>query len=213
MRIDAIVSYIFGHTLLDIGTDHAYVLIRSLQQANVEYGIGVDINEGPLKKAAKNVLKAGLEEKIKVYVSDGFSKVKDDYDIVSITGLGFETIKGILSQNHKTPNYYVISSHSKLYELRDYLSNSGFSIIDEKIVFDKKFYCVMKVIKEKRELSYEEKILGPSLMGKKESLPFYENELSKLFKIIKKIPKSKEHEIIPKKNAIESVILKLKMDG
>ncbi len=184
MRIKYIASLLKGaNTVLDIGTDHSKVLIEALNQDFIKKGIGSDINKGPLKNAYKNVKKANLEDKIKLVQSDGFKNIKDDYDVVVITGIGFELIKNILNEPHQQPNYYLIGSHHQVHYLRKYLIDNNYKIIDEYILFDKKYYIFLKVIKEKQILTNKEIYLGPILQTKKEAIHYYKELLNKHLKI------------------------------
>lgn len=184
MRIKFIASLLKGaNTVLDIGTDHSKVLIEALKNDYIKKGIGSDINAGPLKNALKNIKKAKLEDKITLIQSDGFKNIKADYDVVVITGMGFELIKSILKETHKEPNYYLIGSHHQVHYLRKYLSENNFKIIDEELVFDKKYYVFLKVISGKELLIGEDLYLGPILKTKKEAYPYYKDSLNKLLKI------------------------------
>lgn len=186
MRLTTIINEIKGHTLLDIGTDHAYVLIRALQEKRIEKGIAVEIAKQPLKRAISNAKKHGVYDQISFVLSDGFKQVNEAYDIVSITGLGFDTIKHILSQPHQKPAYYILSTHSKLIELRQFLSNNNFTIKNEILVYDKRFYSIIIAINGQQDLSEEDIILSPILKGNIDSIPFYEQELNKINMILSK---------------------------
>lgn len=213
MRLTAITNLIQGHTLLDIGTDHAYVLIRALKEGRIQKGIAVEIAENPLKRAKSNAINHQVEKHITFILSDGFSNVNMDYDIVSITGLGFDTIKHILSQQHQLPNYYILSTHSKVIELRQFLSDNNFNIIDEVLVYDKRFYTIIVVKKEKQVLSAEDILLSPILRHRPSSIPYYEQELNKVNLIISKSTNKDKAALYYRKKTYEKVLKILKLEN
>jgi len=177
-RIDSIVELLKGaNTVLDIGTDHGLVLIKAIQRGYIKKGIGSDINHAPLNETKKHIAELGLTDKITLIQSDGFENIKEPYDVVVVTGMGYKMMKHILSKPHQTPNYYVFSPHHELEELRVYLSHHGYEIIDEDIVYEKKPYILLKVIKHYKQLTQEDIILGPILKTKKEAIPYYESKL------------------------------------
>ena len=142
--------------------------------------ITTDINEGPLKRAYLNISNAGLLDKVKFIQTDGFNNVNEGYNVVNITGLGYNTIREILEKPHKRPKFYVFGVQSEIEAFRKFLSDSGYKIIGEELVFDKKFYVFIKTIFASEKLSEEDIILGPILKTKKESIPYYKNKITKL---------------------------------
>lgn len=197
MRLKTITEMLKGgHTALDIGTDHAYVLIEGIKRGYIQKGIACDINKGPLDKAKTNIKDAGLSNQIKTVLSNGFTNIKDSYDIVIITGLGYHVIREILKQKHNPPQKYIISTHSKLTDLRLFLSENNYKITDELVVYDKTYYVIFSVIKETQKLSEEQIYLGPVLMKSKSSLPYYKHLLDYTNKIIKKAKDKASNDII-----------------
>lgn len=177
-RIDSIVELLKGaNTVLDIGTDHGLVLIEAIKKEYIKKGIGSDINHAPLNETQKHLVELDLTDKITLVQSDGFENITYTYDVVVITGMGYKMMKHILSKPHHTPNYYVLSPHHELEALRAYLSNSGYEIIDEDIVYEKKPYILLKVIKNFKKLTQQEIVLGPILQTKKAAIPYYESKL------------------------------------
>ncbi len=210
-RLDSIVQLIKGaHTVLDIGTDHGLVLIEAVKQGYIQQGIGSDVNAAPLASTETHLKDIGLSDKIKLVLSDGFENIKDSYDVVVITGMGFKLMKHILSKPHQRPNYYVLSPHHELEELRAYLSGHGYEIIDEVIVYEKKPYIILKVINNKKTLSERDILLGPVLQTKKEALPYYEDKLQVKLNYVKHLKgndlKRVEKEINYYKNIIDTLL-------
>lgn len=193
IRIKALSKQTKGiDTLLDIGTDHGYLLIDALKNGYIKKGIAVDINAKPLKNAFNNIKKEGLEQLVDFRLSDGFLNVDLDFDGVLIAGMGMHLVKTILSQPHKTPSKYIVSVHTHQNQFRAFLSESGFMIIDEHVVFEKFFYVIYTLIKKEQKLSDEDIFLGPILKTKKESLFYYVHLLNINESIMEKAPKTKK---------------------
>ena len=77
-------------TVIDIGTDHAYLPILLIQQNICTRVIATDIRPGPLNKAYVNVKKTSLEDKIKLVCGDGLQAVPDNLtgSVVVMAGMG-----------------------------------------------------------------------------------------------------------------------------
>src|SRR5690554_3312974 len=201
MRIKKIAEMVKGaNTLLDIGTDHGKVIIEALIKGYINNAIAADINDGPLKRAYKNIKKQKLLTKVKFIKTDGFKNINLNYDVVSITGLGFQTIKKILEVEHKHPKFYIFGVQSEIENFRKYLSNNGYKIINEEIIFDKKFYIFIKAIFENETLSFEDIILGPFIKKRKEAIPYYKQKISKLEE---KMPHLKDEELTKRKEELD----------
>ena len=98
VRLKTIASLVDPHlSVVDIGTDHAYIPIY-LVEFNIKNNVlAADISEKVLKSARENIKKHGLEDKIKISLSDGFTNIDETYDIAIISGMGTSTIKEILN--------------------------------------------------------------------------------------------------------------------
>lgn len=163
IRLETIASLVdIDAKVIDIGTDHAYLPII-LYKNNITKDItGSDISSEVLKQSKKNLEHHHLEDKIKLILSDGFKSITEDYDIAVISGMGTDTIKGIL-QSGSIPPKLIICSHNHLMELRTFMMNFGYSIDKEIVVKEKnKYYDIIKYIKGREELSAEEIIIGKS---------------------------------------------------
>ncbi|PKK86982.1 MAG: hypothetical protein CVV63_02675 [Tenericutes bacterium HGW-Tenericutes-8] len=178
-RIEAISKHTKGiHTLLDIGTDHGYLLIDALNHGYIKKGIAADINASPLKNAEKNIKAAGLDHLVEFRLSDGFLNIELDYDGVVIAGMGMHLVKSILSQPHKKPIKYIVSVHTHIDQFRAFLSESGFMILDETVVFERFYYVIFTLMFKQDTLTAMDIYLGPILKNKKESTQYYRHLLT-----------------------------------
>ena len=113
-RIQALASLINpGESVIDIGTDHAYLPIFLYENNITTKVAGSDISSNVLKYGYQNLAKHNLLEKIELYESDGFANICGTYDVAVISGMGTTTIKHILN-NHNIPKELIISTHNEL---------------------------------------------------------------------------------------------------
>lgn len=136
-RLKMITEHIYTKSVADIGTDHAYVPIYSIQNGISERAAATDINKGPLKTAEENVKKYGLEDKISLRLGSGLAPVdKGEFETVIIAGMGGEVIKNILekdSEKAHSAEYLILQPMNSQDLLRKWLSENGFSIVCEDI--------------------------------------------------------------------------------
>lgn len=153
-RIQTIINMIRPCTLLaDIGCDHGYVCIEAVRGGTALSALACDVKEGPLSIAAENIRAAGLSDRIRTVLSDGFEAIDAGLhpDCVVITGLGGLLMKRILS---KAPalKQLVLGPQSDQDLVRHYvLDDMGYTIVREFTVFDEgKYYTLMDVAGPRR---------------------------------------------------------------
>jgi len=127
-----------GKRVADIGTDHGYIPVYLLNQGKVPYAILADVNKGPLENARGEVRHNKLLDKVDLRLGSGIEVLeKGEVDEVIIAGMG-----GILISELLEAKLEVAHSVDKLIlqpmqaqnELRKYLLNNGFEILDEVLV-------------------------------------------------------------------------------
>lgn len=179
-RIETLASLVDKDAyVLDIGTDHAYLPIYLYKNNITKSIVGSDISKNALEYAKANLVKYGLENKIKLIVSDGFKNINETFDIAIISGVGTQTIKKILDYNN-LPNKLIISSHKNVLELRKYMQNIGYKIIEEKIVYEnEKYYDLIKY--EKGYDNLDEYSLLVGLSNNIEYINYLKDKYKKLY--------------------------------
>lgn len=139
-RLQCIADHVFGNTAADIGTDHAYIPIKLIEDGICEHVIASDIKEGPLEIARQNILKYNLSDKIETRLGGGLSPLKKgEADAIIIAGMGGEMIEAILKDDEETAkaaNLIVLQPMNSQYELRKYLIHNGYCITDEDIAIE-----------------------------------------------------------------------------
>lgn len=178
-RIETLSDLTLGiHTLLDIGTDHGYVIIDALNHGYIQKAIACDINPMPLENAKKNIEHANYQNHVTFALTDGFKGIKQTFDGVLIAGMGMHLVKDILSQPHTPARKYILQANNHIDTLRAYLANHHYKIIDEVTVFEKFHYVIIVCEKGEMTLSDLDIYAGPILKNKKDALPYYEHQLN-----------------------------------
>jgi len=139
-----------GKRLVDVGTDHGYIPIYLVQNQIIPYALAMDINKGPLERARENIERNHLNSSIKVRLSDGLTALNEQMDSVVIAGMGGDLIIRILRTGKEKLlgiSELILSPHSEIRQVRQYLHNIGFKIIVENMIIDEgKFYTVIKAV-------------------------------------------------------------------
>ncbi len=136
----------------DIGCDHALLPLWLIDQGIAKKAVASDINQGPLASARSNANAFNIgEDRISFVLSDGLKSLDDPgsgKNTLAIAGMGGLLIRDILDAGgNKTKSYdtFLLSPHTKQYELRKYLFENGFFISDESYVCeDDKLYVIIK---------------------------------------------------------------------
>jgi len=205
-------------SLVDVGTDHAYIPIYLVKNNTVGTAVASDINKGPVEKAKKNVKSYNLSNKISCRLGCGLTTVKPkEVEAAIIAGMGGNLIRDIIEDSlevFKHLNYAVLQPVQNPEVLREYIYNSGFTILDETIVKDdEKYYEVIKVKYDNNKQSIEPifyEISKTLLMKKdpvfKEYIEFKLNKYTRVYENIKD-----ETELAQKRKLeLEGIIIKLK---
>ena len=152
-RLEMVISFVkSGESAADIGTDHGHVPVELVRRGIVKRACAMDVRKGPLSKAEENVAAAGLKDKIETRLSDGVNKLKaGEAETVIIAGMGGELVIHIMEDGRHvwdTVDQWVLSPHSEIHKVREWLAGNGFTIVKEDMVFEEgKFYTVIDVRK------------------------------------------------------------------
>ena len=150
-RLTAIAGYIEkGSDVADIGTDHGYLPVYLAQNGLVRRIIASDISEESLEAAKRSAAKYGFANKITFINAPGLAGISEhEVDTIVMSGMGGETISGILAEAPwtKHPRVRIIMQpQTKLDIICLWLRDSGYVIQDAELVRDRgRFYVVMLV--------------------------------------------------------------------
>ncbi|ERT64871.1 class I SAM-dependent methyltransferase [Peptoniphilus sp. BV3AC2] len=136
-RLNKISSHIKGKRMADIGTDHGLVPIFLIENKIVDYAIAADISKPSLQKAIDLAKEKNIE--LDARLGDGMEVLnpEDGIETVVIAGMGGVLIGEILSASEISKNVRLILQPMQgARELRKYLFENGYEIIDEDVVFE-----------------------------------------------------------------------------
>lgn len=166
-RLETILSMIDPcQVLLDLGSDHAFLCIEAIKRGIAQQAIAADNKKGPIQTATFNIEQAQLSQQITPVLSDGATSVEKPADCWVIAGMGAQTIIQILTdsfEKSKQVKQILLSPHSKDNQLREFLYQNGYSIIEQRIVKDDRYYPIIKVQYSgvKQDYSLSDLLIGP----------------------------------------------------
>lgn len=193
LRLSSLTKFVnYNDKIIDIGCDHALLDIFLVKNDLVKSIIASDINVQALNSGIKNIENEGLSDKISARLGDGLNILtdKDNIDTVIISGMGTNTIMGILNNDHlKDINKLIIQSNNDHTMLRKYVTKLGFFIKNEEYFQDnKKNYINIVFVRGNKKYSKIDLTYGPIL---KHNKPYLEFEINNIEKIEELVPKNK----------------------
>lgn len=193
LRLSSLTKFVnYNDKIIDIGCDHALLDIFLVKNDLVKSIIASDINVQALNSGIKNIENEGLSDKISARLGDGLNVLtdKDNIDTVIISGMGTNTIIGILNNDHlKDINKLIIQSNNDHTMLRKYVTKLGFFIKSEEYFQDnKKNYINIVFVRGNKKYSKIDLTYGPIL---KHNKPYLEFEINNIEKIEELVPKNK----------------------
>lgn len=209
-----------NNKVADIGTDHGYIPVYLLNNNIVQYAIAADINKGPLDNAKKEVKLNKLEDKVDLRLGSGLTVIKEgEVDEAIIAGMGGVLISEILETSKnvaKSLKKLILQPMQASDELRKYIYENGYEIVDEVLVKeDFRLYEIIvvkyngKIEKLKNEIFYE---VGKKLIAKKDPLvcEFIDKKIKSYEDVITKIEDKTGEAVENRKNQCINKIHKLK---
>ena len=164
--------------LADIGTDHGYIPIYSLEKDLCKKAIAIDINKDPLDKAKINSVLEGVDDKIEFRLGSGLKPLKiGEAECAIIAGMGGNLIKDILEENleiAEAMDYLILQPAQNPEVLREYLYSNNYEVIKEDLCMDDGiFYEIFKIRVRNGEKTVLDKIyyeVSPILLRQKHPL-------------------------------------------
>ena len=143
-----------GKRVADIGCDHGKLSVYLIQEGIADKVIASDVATGPLERAKRTVVEAGLADKIDVRLADGAKGIGRDesgapeVDVIVMAGIGGMLALDIVRDSidiYRDIDCFIIQAQSNIDILRGSMDELGFAIIDEDMVYeDGKFYTAIK---------------------------------------------------------------------
>ena len=219
LRLITIKNFVKENSIVaDIGTDHGYIPGYLIENNISKKVIATDISKGSLDKAIEYIEKIGYKEYIDTRLGNGLEVLKPyEVDTVIIAGMGGLLIKDIIERDleiTKTINNFIFQPMGAAEELRKYLYENNFKIIDEKIIKeDGKYYEIIYVSRGKDyiedEIYYE---ISKKLLDKKDPVlrEFIEFKINKTEEILKELEKNHTEKTAKRKEDLFSRLKKYK---
>ena len=157
-RLQSIANFVPKNSIVaDRGTDHGYIPRYLIENNISKLVIATDISQGSLNKTINYVNELELENRIIPRLGNGLEVIKKfEIDTVVIAGMGGILIRDILDKDIKLTNsiiYFILQPMNAVKELREYLINNNFNIIDEDLVQEEeKFYEILFVTAGKEKV-------------------------------------------------------------
>ena len=151
-RLSSVASMVTaGNCLADVGTDHGYVPIYLYERKQISRAIAMDVNKGPLERAALHIAESGMKQAIETRLSDGLTKLSaGEAEAMVCAGMGGPLMIKILEEGSvqaRAMKELILQPQSEIAQFRKYLRTHGYHIIKEDMVLeDGKYYPMMKVI-------------------------------------------------------------------
>lgn len=192
-RIEAISQLIDNdESVIDIGCDHGFLAKMLRIKGNNKLIICSDNKIGPLNNARNNLI--GYDN-IYFELTDGVDNIDTVCDVCVLAGMGHNTVISIIENNE---NYFrnckkiIIQVNSVVAQMRQYLSNHKFQIIDECMVYDYKYYQIMVVKTGQQQLNELQIEFGPVLLEKKGEvfLQCYQKQLNHFQSLLSTLPEN-----------------------
>ena len=145
-RLQAISDLINPNSkIIDVGSDHAFLDIYLNKYKNCEC-LAIDKSKFCTKTAIENAKK--YEANIIAVTNDGLNNIKLNDEIIVISGMGTRNIIKIL--NFNITNDLILSSHTNIDELKEFLKSKKYYIYKEVIVDEYKKYDIIYARKEEK---------------------------------------------------------------
>lgn len=175
--------------IFDIGSNHAYLPIYLIQNNMIPSAIASEVSVGPFEQAKQEVKRYNLENDLDVRLGDGFIPLNKNEvpGTIFICGMGSKLIENILKKGIETEKLpvqsrLVLQPNRNEKELRLFLQNNNYQIIQEEILEEKnKIYEIIVAEKADMNVNYtdEELLFGPVLLVNKNKY-FYKKWIDQL---------------------------------
>lgn len=166
-RIRAIAQLIENDkSVIDIGCDHGYLAKQLRIQGNNNLIICCDEKIGPLNNAKSNLEKY---DNIDFFCTDGVENIQKQADVAVMAGMGHHTVEHIMLSSEsyfRNCKKIIIQVNQTVSLMRKFLMKNNYSIVDEIIIKDYKYYEILCIENGKQYLTAEQIEFGPILMQK-----------------------------------------------
>ena len=191
----------------DIGSDHGLLPCFLVLNDICPRAYAVDNKVGPLNRTKEAIERYKLDGRVVPILSDGLNAVGADAQIITIAGMGYFTLMDIfegkdLSKYEKL----IIQINKDVDKLRRYISDHNYTILDERIVKEDKFYQIIVFNTNYHDAYSEMEINYGSILLKEKSLCLKEYLEELLIKNKMIYERCLNEKALKKVNEIESLL-------
>jgi len=154
-RIRALAEYApKGGTLVDIGTDHAYLPILLHKDEVCASYILTDVKAGPLEKARNSVTKSFgyIPDVFDFRLGDGLITLSPgEADVCVIAGMGGESIAAILEESPEIADsieLFILQPRTKIEYLCSFLPENGYIIEKQRSAMERGRKCEILIVRK-----------------------------------------------------------------
>jgi len=186
-RLKAIASFVDKEMIIgDIGSDHGLLPAYLLENNLVIKVYASDNKKGPYLNLVKTL--SSFDSKLyEIALEDGLNNLPTYVNTIVLCGMGGDLIIDIIKKANdlNNINYFILSPHNNIPKVRKFLNSLNYKIIDEKVIFDDKYYEIIKYKKGTEVLSEIDYEYGPINLKKKDEIfiKCYQEKLQKLLAI------------------------------
>ncbi len=197
-----------GSVIVDIGSDHAYLLKYLFDEGIIDKSYATEIARGPYEICKKNLEPYNAQ----VFLTDGLQGFNEKVDTAVIAGMGGFTIIDIIKKSinkFRNINSIIIQPMQNIYELRVWLFDNNFRIVKEHYIFENKYYCILEIENGKSE-EYDFLLGSNNVVCDEHYIAYLQNELRLRKNLKKKVPDVKKKQLADEINRINIRINSLK---
>ena len=177
-RLKTIAHMIPEHkNVIDVGCDHGLLDIYLTDMRDDIRVLGVDVSHISIASAKKNAHFYKASNRVMFEVSDGLDSVSVRDEAIVFSGMGSHTILSILNRVKLNGNPLIIGTQTNVDLLRREIVKKGYFIAEEKAIFDKKWYVIIRFEMGSATYSDLQYILGPFFLQNLEYMEYlYQRE-------------------------------------
>lgn len=126
-----------GARVVDVGSDHARLVIALVRSERCPTAIAVDVAAAPYERARRAVAAAALSHRIAVRRGDGLAPIESaEADVAVLAGFGGRTACGVIAGAPDRMRRLVIQANRDVPSVREALVARRYRLVHEELVFD-----------------------------------------------------------------------------
>lgn len=219
-RLQEIANFVPRNSIVgDVGTDHGYIPVYLIDNKISKKVIATDISKKSLDKTIESISRKRYKDYIDTRLGNGLEVIKPfEIDTLIVAGMGGLLIRDILDKDKNMRDSitnFILQPNVASKELREYLYENNFDILDERLVKEEgKFY---EIIYAKKGKSYVEKDIyyeiGDKLITSQDPLlkEFINSKIEKTEKVLHEIQDKKTERTEERYEELTDYMEKLKV--